>query len=299
MAGVRDRPDVRGERAGHCGRTDGWETMCAATDSKESPKTEAAPGRSPEPGAASRLGLPEGIAACLFDLDGVLTQTAKVHAAAWKELFDAFLRERATRTGEPFRPFEIATDYVQYVDGKLRQDGVRAFLASRGIVLPEGPGSDPGTPTVQDLATRKDERFRELLRERGVEVYEGSVRYVEKARAAGLRCAVVSASKNCRAVLDAAGLAHLFEARIDGIVAAEQGLRGKPAPDTFLAGAAALGLPPASCAVFEDAISGVEAGRAGAFGWVVGVDRVGQAAALRAHGADVVVGDLSALLTER
>lgn len=244
--------------------------------------------------------LPDGIVACLFDLDGVLTQTAKVHAAAWKEMLDAFLLERSRQTGEPFRPFEIASDYIQYVDGKLRQDGVRAFLASRGIVLPDGSPDDPSSAmTVHGLGTRKNDLVLELIRRRGVDVYEGSVRFVEAVREAGLKRAVVSASRNTRAVLVAAGIEHLFEVRVDGIVAAEAGLRGKPAPDTFLAAAAALGVEPARCAVFEDAIAGVEAGRAGSFGWVVGVDRVGQAAALRRHGADTVVGDLSELLEER
>jgi beta-phosphoglucomutase family hydrolase len=242
----------------------------------------------------------DGTAACLFDLDGVLTQTAKVHAAAWKELFDLFLRERANQTGEPFRPFGIATDYVQYVDGKLRHDGVRSFLASRTIDLPEGADDDPpSAATVHGLASRKDGLFLDHIRRDGVDIYAGSVRYVEAVRDAGLRTAVVTASKNCRAVLTAAKLEHLFEVRIDGVVAAERGLRGKPAPDTFLAAAAAFDLDPARCAVFEDAIAGVEAGRAGAFGWVVGVDRTGQAAALRTHGADVVVADLSELLEER
>jgi beta-phosphoglucomutase family hydrolase len=249
--------------------------------------------------AVSSPVLPDCICACLFDLDGVLTQTARLHAAAWKELFDAFLQERAAQTGEPFRPFEIATDYVRYVDGKLRQDGARAFLASRGIALPDGAAGDPpSAPTVHGLAARKDGMFLDLLHRHGVEVYAGSVRFVEAARDAGLRRAVVSASKNCRAVLAAAGIGDLFETRIDGVVAAERGLRGKPAPDTFLAGAEALGVAPLRCAVFEDAIAGVEAGRAGGFGWVVGVDRAGQAADLRDHGADVVVGDLSELLEE-
>ena len=244
--------------------------------------------------------LPAGIAACLFDLDGVLTQTAKLHAAAWKEMFDAFLLERSRQTGEPFHPFETASDYAEYVDGKLRQDGVRAFLASRGIVLPEGsPDDPPSAPTVHGLGTRKNDLVLELIRGRGVDVYEGSVRFVEAVRDVGLRRAVVSASKNCREVLAAAGIEHLFEVRVDGSVAAEANLRGKPAPDTFLAAAAALGVEPARGAVFEDAIAGVEAGRAGAFGWVVGVDRVGQAAALRRHGADTVVADLSELLAER
>jgi beta-phosphoglucomutase family hydrolase len=244
--------------------------------------------------------LPGGIRACLFDLDGVLTETAKVHAAAWKEMFDAFLRERSRQTGEPFRPFKIATDYVEYVDGRLRQDGVRAFLASRGIVLPEGTLDDPaGAPTVHGLGTRKNELFLDVLRRQGVEVYEGSTRFVTAARAAGLRRAVVSASRNCQEILAVAGLEQLFEVRVDGVVAAEQRLPGKPAPDTFLAAANMLGAEPEQCAVFEDAISGVEAGRAGAFGLVVGVDRVGQAEALRRGGADIVVTDLSELLEER
>lgn len=246
--------------------------------------------------------VPDGIVACLFDLDGVLTQTAKVHAAAWKEMFDAFLRDRSEQTGEPFRPFDIASDYSAHVDGKLRLDGVRAFLASRGIVLPEGAIDDPpSAQTVHGLGTRKNDLVLELLRRRGVDVYEGSVRFVEAVRDAGLRRAVVSASKNCREVLVAAGIEHLFEVRVDGVVADETGLRGKPAPDMFLAAAAALGVDAAHSAVFEDAVAGVAAGRAGSFGWVVGVDRLGQAqaAALRANGADTVVTDLSELLEER
>jgi beta-phosphoglucomutase family hydrolase len=244
--------------------------------------------------------LPPGISACLFDLDGVLTQTAKVHAAAWKQMFDDFLLERAERSSEPFRPFEIATDYAQYVDGKLRQDGVRAFLASRGIELEEGSVDDPPTaPTVHGLGTRKNNLVLEIIRGQGVDVYEGSVRFLEAVRDAGLRRAVVSASKNCREVLAVVGIEHLFELRVDGTVAEEEGLRGKPAPDTFLAAAAKLGVTPAQSAVFEDAIAGVEAGRAGSFGWVVGVDRVGQAAELRSRGADTVVHDLSELLEER
>jgi beta-phosphoglucomutase family hydrolase len=244
--------------------------------------------------------LPDGITACLFDLDGVLTETAKVHAAAWKEMFDAFLRERSRRTGAPFRPFDIATDYAKYVDGRLRQDGVRAFLASRGIVLPEGTLDDPADAlTVHGLGTRKNELFLDVLRRQGVEVYAGSKRFVLAARAAGLRRAVVSASRNCQEILAVAGLEQLFEVRVDGVVAAEQGLPGKPAPDTVLAAADMLGVEPARCAVFEDALSGVEAGRAGAFGLVVGVDRVGQAEALRLRGADNGVTDLSELLEER
>jgi beta-phosphoglucomutase family hydrolase len=243
--------------------------------------------------------LPEGISACLFDLDGVLTQTAKVHAAAWKQMFDAYLLERSRQTGQPFRPFDITTDYAEHVDGKLRQDGVRSFLASRGITLPEGSVDDPPTAsTVHGLGTRKNALVLELIRRDGVEVYEGSVRFVEVVRDAGLRRAVVSASKNCQEVLAAAGIESLFEVRIDGIAAADADLRGKPAPDMFLAAAALLGVEPKRCAVFEDAVAGVQAGRAGGFGWVVGVDRVGHADVLRSHGADTVVGDLSELLNK-
>jgi beta-phosphoglucomutase family hydrolase len=238
------------------------------------------------------LGLPDGITACLFDLDGVLTQTAKVHAAAWKQMFDEFLRERE----EQCRPFDMG-DYAEYVDGKARRDGVRSFLASRGIELPEGsPEDSPETETIHGLGTRKNTLVVGLIREQGVEVYEGSVRYVEAVRDAGLRRAVVSASANCRDVLAAARIDHLFEAVIDGIVAEREGLAGKPAPDGFLAGARALGVEPAQGTVFEDALAGVEAGRAGNFGFVVGVDRVGQAEGLKARGADIVVKDLSELL---
>jgi beta-phosphoglucomutase family hydrolase len=234
------------------------------------------------------LGLPDGVTACLFDLDGVLTQTAKVHAAAWKQMFDAFLRERAARTGEEFVPFDPVADYDQYVDGKPRYEGVRSFLAARGIELPE--------EAIEELGNRKNEIVLAMIREQGVEAYEGSVRYVRAAREAGLRRAVVSSSTNCRDVLMAAGIEDLFEERIDGVVAERDHLEGKPAPDTFLAGARALGVTPTQAAVFEDALAGVEAGRAGDFGFVVGVDRVGQADALRAHGADVVVQDLAELL---
>jgi beta-phosphoglucomutase family hydrolase len=244
--------------------------------------------------------LPDGIRACLFDLDGVLTRTAEVHAAAWKEMFDAFLQEWSAQHNERFRPFEIATDYTAYVDGKLRPDGVRSFLASRGIVLPEGsPDDPPSAQTVHGLGARKNALVLELIETRGVEVYPGSVRFVEVTRDAGLRRAVVSASRNCQRVLAAAGIEHLFEVRIDGVIAGERGLPGKPAPDTFLAAAAELGVTPQQCAVFEDAVAGVAAGRAGKFGWVVGVDRIGHADALLRNGADVVVSDLSELLEER
>lgn len=246
------------------------------------------------------IDLPDTISACLFDLDGVLTQTARVHAAAWKEMFDAYLRERSGQTGEPFRPFEIETDYATYVDGMLRQDGVRSFLESRDIELPEGTPEDAEDAlTIHGLGNRKNRLVLDIIDERGVETYEGSVRFLEVVRNAGFRRAVVSASRNCRAVLIATGLEDLFEVRVDGIVAHERNLRGKPAPDTFLEAAGELGVEPSRCAVFEDAVAGVEAGRAGRFGWVVGVDRVGQAEALKSHGADVVVSDLSELLEER
>jgi beta-phosphoglucomutase family hydrolase len=245
----------------------------------------------------SVLDLPAGITACLFDLDGVLTQTAKVHAAAWKQMFDDYLRERATRSGERFQPFDARADYDEYVDGRPRYDGVRSFLSSRGIELPEGDSSDPPqAETIAGLGNRKNEIVQRMIHEHGVEPYEGSVRYVEAARAAGLERAVVSSSTNTREVLSAAGIAGLFEAVVDGIVAERQHMKGKPAPDTFLAGARALGVEPRAAAVFEDARAGVAAGRAGRFGWVIGVDRAGQADALRSHGADVVVSDLADLL---
>jgi beta-phosphoglucomutase family hydrolase len=243
------------------------------------------------------LGLPDAIRGCLFDLDGVLTKTAKVHDAAWTEMFDDFLRERSRRSGEPFVPFDPVKDYDDYVDGKPREDGTRSFLAARGIELPEGQEDDPpGRATIYGLGNRKNEILLAKLHSDGVEAYEGSVRYVRAVRDAGLRRAVVSSSANCRDVLAAAHIEDLFEARIDGIVAERDQLRGKPAPDTFLAGARALGLEPAEAAVFEDALAGVEAGRAGRFGYVIGVDRVGQAAELSQHGADAVVQDLSELL---
>ncbi len=246
------------------------------------------------------LGLPDSIRGCLFDLDGVLTKTAKVHAAAWKEMFDGFLRERARQTGEPFVPFDPVADYDEYVDGKPRADGTRSFLASRGITLPEGRENDPpDAETVYGLGNRKNEIVLRRIREDGVEAYEGSVRYVRAVKDAGLPRAVVSSSTNCRDVLVAAGIEDLFDARIDGVVAEREHLHGKPAPDTFLAGARALGLKPTAATVFEDALAGVAAGRAGGFGFVVGVDRVGQAQELRKHGADVVVDDLAELLEHR
>ncbi|MFF5015349.1 HAD family hydrolase [Streptomyces sp. NPDC001165] len=246
------------------------------------------------------LGLPAHVRACLFDLDGVLTQTAKVHAAAWKEMFDNYLRERATREGTEFVPFDAVDDYDEYVDGRPRADGVRTFLAARGVHLPEGtPDDTPQAETVNGLGKRKNDLVLRRIREDGVEPYEGSVRFVHAAREAGLRCAVVSSSANCRDVLAAAGIEDLFEQRIDGVVAHERHLRGKPAPDTYLEAARVLGTDPDAAAVFEDALAGVEAGRAGRFGVVVGVDRVGQADQLRAHGADIVIRDLADLLQSR
>jgi beta-phosphoglucomutase family hydrolase len=243
------------------------------------------------------LKLPEGIRTGLFDLDGVLTQTAKIHARAWKEMFDQFLRDWAEKHGEEFHEFDRPTDYDEYVDGKPRLDGVKSFLESRGIELPMGsPDDPPEADTVHALGTRKNELVLELIRKQGVEPYEGSVRFAEAARDQGMRRAVVSSSTNCRDVLRAAGIEHLFEEVVDGVVAERENLAGKPAPDTFLAAGRMLGAEPAEAAVFEDALAGVEAGRAGNFGWVVGVDRTGQAEALSQRGADVVVQDLAELL---
>lgn len=240
------------------------------------------------------LGLPETTKACLFDLDGVLTDTAVLHNAAWKTMFDAFLTARGQA------PFDPVKDYQQYVDGRRREDGVRTFLISRGIALPEGsPGDPPEADTVYGLASRKNALLLDLIARKGVQVFPGSVDYVRKARAAGLRTAVVSSSANTVEVLQSAGISGLFDARIDGVVAAKRRLPGKPEPDTFLAGAAAVDVPAGLCAVFEDALAGVEAGRAGRFGTVVGVDRVRDgfhAPALKAHGADIVVTDLADLL---
>jgi len=245
------------------------------------------------------LGLPNTVTACLFDLDGVLTNTAAVHDKAWTEMFDAFLRERSERTREPFVPFDPHADYITYVDGKPRPDGVRDFLASRGITLPEGsPDDPPEAETVHGLGNRKNVALLRVIAEDGVEVFEGSRRYLQAARDAGLRRAVVSSSANTEQVLDVTGLAEYIEARVDGVTLREQGLKGKPAPDTFLEGARVLGVTPEQAAVFEDALAGVEAGKAGQFGYVVGVDRVGQADALAARGADVVVRDLEELLSD-
>lgn len=243
------------------------------------------------------LSLPGHVRACLFDLDGVLTETATVHAAAWKEMFDAFLTARTDRHGEPFTAFDAGADYASYVDGKPRADGTRSFLQSRQITLPEGsPEDPPDAQTIHGLGRAKNDIVLRMIKADGVEAYPGSVRYLHAVRAAGLHRAVVSSSANCADVLEAAGIAELFEIRIDGVSVEADQLKGKPAPDTYLAAARALGVAAGAAAVFEDALSGVEAGRAGGFGFVVGVDRVGHADALRSHGADVVVEDLAELL---
>jgi len=242
------------------------------------------------------LGLPDTITTCLFDLDGVLTETSLVHAAAWGRTFDEFLAARAKRTGEPFVAFDRRTDYAAYVDGKRRADGVRDFLASRGIRLPEGaPDDGPDAGTVNGVANRKNELVQQLIRRDGVQVYPGSVAYLRDVRAAGLATGVVSSSANTVEVLRVTGLTDEFDVRVDGVIARELSLPGKPAPDMFLRAAAQLSVDPAQAAVFEDALAGVAAGRAGGFGLVVGVDRLGQADLLREHGADIIVTDLAEL----
>jgi beta-phosphoglucomutase family hydrolase len=243
------------------------------------------------------FGLPDGVAACLFDMDGVVTKTAIVHAAAWKQMFDDFLRERAQQAGTEFVPFDSNHDYGAYVDGKPRLDGTRSFLESRGIDLPEGsPDDKPGTPTLHGLSNRKNDLVLVKLEENGVQVYDDTITFIKAVRDAGLPTAIVSSSANTRQVLDVAKIADLFDVRVDAQYAKEHDLHGKPAPDTFLEAAKMLGVPAANACVFEDALAGVAAGRAGHFGFVVGVDRVGQADQLRAHGADAVVKDLAELL---
>ncbi len=250
-----------------------------------------------DPGA---VGLPSAVRACLFDLDGVITRTAVVHAAAWREMFDGWLAERASRTGEPPQPF-TEHDYTAYLDGRSRTDGIRAFLGSRAIHLPDGdPDDGPAAQTVQGLGARKDRLLRQRLRRDGVQVYPDSTRYLDAVRAAGLRTAVVSSSANTSTVLEVTHLTERFDAQVDAMVARTQRLQGKPAPDMFLAGAAAVGVTAEQGVVFEDAEAGVAAGRAGRFALVVGIDRTapgsGHAEALTGHGADVVVRALTDLL---
>jgi len=245
------------------------------------------------------LGLPDGVTACLFDMDGVVTKTAVVHAAAWKDMFDKFLRQRAEQSGEKFVPFDTAKDYGDYVDGKPRLDGTRSFLESRGINLPEGsPDDKPGTPTIQGLSNEKNDLVVEKIRTDGVKVYDDTIRYIKAVRAGGLHTAIVSSSANTVDVLKSAGISDLFDTRVDAQVAKERNLKGKPAPDTFLAAARNLDVAPDHAAVFEDALAGVEAGHAGHFALTVGVDRIGNGHgdALRQHGADVVVTDVAHLL---
>jgi beta-phosphoglucomutase family hydrolase len=243
-----------------------------------------------------KLGLPPQIRACLFDLDGVVTRTAAQHAKAWKTMFDAFLAEDARRHGTEFVPFDIATDYVAYVDGKRRLDGTRSFLGSRGIDLPDGTDGDSlEDHTVRGLSNAKNALVLQLIENEGVEVFPDAVAYLTALRDAGVPRAVVTSSANAEQVLKVSNLAGYFDARVDAVVATERGLAGKPAPDTFLAGAQLLGVEAGEAVVFEDALAGVEAGRAGNFGFVVGVDRVGQAEQLKAHGADVVVTALTEL----
>lgn len=250
------------------------------------------------PISARAVGLPDQITAGLFDLDGVLTSTADLHREAWKHTFDAVLRELDDDAAGDFREF-TDRDYTEYVDGLPRADGVRKFLGSRGITVPEGsPDDAPQAPTVHGIGNRKNELLLETIEQRGVTPYPGSVRYLQAARDAGLAIGVVTSSANGASVLEAAGLSSFVQARVDGVAIAREGLRGKPAPDSFLAGAAALGVDPSHAAVFEDALAGVQAGRAGGFGHVVGVDRAGQAQALRERGADVVVSDLAELLAD-
>lgn len=247
--------------------------------------------------ATSKTGLPDAITTCLFDLDGVITKTAIVHGAAWKEMFDAFLKKYNAEHGSDQPPFDPRSDYDKYVDGKPRYDGVESFLQSRGISLPHGDPSDASdVQTACGLGNRKNDLVTVLIARDGVESYPGTVKYLDVAKAAGLKLAVVSSSANCRAILTSCGLLDYFEEIMDGVVAAERGIKGKPAPDTFLAAGKALGAAKEECVVFEDALAGVAAGHAGGFGYVVGVDRVDQAEALKEHGADIVVEDLEELM---
>jgi len=237
--------------------------------------------------------------AALFDLDGVVTKTARVHASAWQRLFNEYLQHYSARTGRPFRPFDLEDDYRVYVDGKPRYEGVKSFLDSREIALPWGtPEDSPEADTIYGLGKKKDGYFEAYLRESGVEVYEGTVRFLRLARDRGLKTAVVSSSSHCKQVVQSAGLTALFDTRVDGLETQRLHLRGKPAPDTFLEAARRLNVPPERAIVIEDAQAGVAAGRAGGFGLVIGLDRRHQADALRQQGADIVAADLSDLLPQ-
>ena len=235
--------------------------------------------------------------AILFDMDGVITDTVSIHAACWKTMFDEFLQTWSTRNAEPFRAFDVVTDYKLQVDGKPRYQGVRDFLNSRGIVLPDGTPADPLTAeTVCGLGNRKNELVNDLLVSAGVEAYAGTVAFLKYLRRMGIKTAVVTSSQNCQVVLHAAKVEDLFDARVDGDVLVKQGLAGKPAPDSFLKAAEMLGVMPERAAVIEDAISGVRAAAQGGFGLVIGVARKDNAEELKAHGAHMVVNDLAELL---
>ena len=239
----------------------------------------------------------ENYDALLFDLDGVLTDTAKVHAASWKKMFDAFLEAHAKEKNIPLQPFDIEKDYRQYVDGKLRYEGVRSFLESRRIHLPFGdPDDPPGHESITGLGNLKDRMVKEAVGSVGIEVYEGSVSFLRHMRRKGFKTAVVSASENCRAVLQATGIEDLFDVRVDGEVAVRLNLPGKPAPDTFLEAAKELESRPERAVVIEDALSGIQAGRDGGFGLVVGIEHHGNRQSLEAQGADIVVSDLRELI---
>ena len=240
---------------------------------------------------------PENFDAILFDLDGVLTSTADIHASAWKRMFDDYLERRAEQQGEPFRPFDIGTDYLRYVDGRPRYEGVQTFLESRGIKLPRGTTASPaGEETVCGLGNRKDQMVQAAIDAGKVTSFPGSIDFARRARAAGMKTAVVTSSRNCDVVLKAAGIDDLFEVRVDGRAIEDEGMRGKPAPDSFLKAAERLGVRPERAVVVEDAIAGVQSGRAGKFGLVIGIDRHGDGDALRENGADVVVNDLEELI---
>ncbi|RNL86881.1 HAD family hydrolase [Halostreptopolyspora alba] len=236
------------------------------------------------------------LAGVVLDTDGVITSTASVHAAAWKHTFDIFLAEWGERVGKRYPPFDVYEDYPRHVDGRSREDGIRAFLASRGIALPEEPpAEDPETPTVTSLGRRKNDDFLQRLSEDGAAVIHPTIEMIHRLRRAGTTVAAVSASRNCASVLRAAGVGDLVDVRVDGVDADRLGLAGKPAPDLFLEAARRMGLGPHDCAVVEDARSGVQAGRRGGFALVVGLDRSGQSEDLYRDGADVVVEDLTEL----